>query len=207
LQETRDTDSEVDIDFLVKGAVSRNADDFGRLYDLYIDRVYRHVYYRTGNVKDAEDSLQKDLEDRDMIQDVQNDVMIWARKKTREISQLRQLEKYRREFLGNVSHELKTPIFNIQGYILTLLDGGLEDEKVNRLYLERTEKSVNRLCIKPDITLPCGRGKHLSAQHHERKYNRIPVCAVAKSKTDLMQQSMHLRAPESFPCFHSIVMI
>jgi two-component system phosphate regulon sensor histidine kinase PhoR len=71
--------------------------------------------------------------------------MTWARRKTKEISQLRQLEKYRREFLGNVSHELKTPIFNIQGYVLTLLDGGLEDENINRLYLERTEKSVNRL--------------------------------------------------------------
>ena len=71
--------------------------------------------------------------------------MHWARKKTREISQLRQLERYRREFLGDVSHELKTPIFNIQGYILTLLDGGLEDEEINHLYLERAEKSVNRL--------------------------------------------------------------
>jgi len=55
------------------------------------------------------------------------------------------MEKYRKEFLGNVSHELKTPIFNIQGYILTLLDGGLEDPEINREYLERTEKSINRM--------------------------------------------------------------
>lgn len=52
---------------------------------------------------------------------------------------------YRREFLGNISHELKTPIFNIQGYILTLLDGGLEDPNINKDYLQRSEKSVNRL--------------------------------------------------------------
>ena len=54
-------------------------------------------------------------------------------------------EKYRKEYLGNVSHELKTPIFNIQGYILTLLDGGIDDSNVNRMYLERAEKSINRM--------------------------------------------------------------
>jgi len=62
-----------------------------------------------------------------------------------EIEKLKQLEQYRREFFGNVSHELKTPLFNIQGYILTLLDGGLDDPSVNREYLKRTEKSIERL--------------------------------------------------------------
>jgi len=62
-----------------------------------------------------------------------------------EVDKLRSLEKYRKEFLGNVSHELKTPVFNIQGYILTLLDGGLEDPVINREYLKRTEKSINRM--------------------------------------------------------------
>ena len=111
----------------------------------FIFERIKPIYKTINSVNYAEDKLIKDIEERDMIQDVQNDVMTWARRKTKEISQLRQLEKYRREFLGNVSHELKTPIFNIQGYILTLLDGGLEDENINRLYLERTEKSVNRL--------------------------------------------------------------
>lgn len=65
--------------------------------------------------------------------------------KDKEIFRLKEMEKYRKEFLGNVSHELKTPIFNIQGYISTLLDGGLEDPMINRLYLERAEKSINRM--------------------------------------------------------------
>lgn len=58
---------------------------------------------------------------------------------------LKKAEKYRREFLGNVSHELKTPIFNIQGYIHTLIDGALEDPNVNRKYLVRTSKSIDRM--------------------------------------------------------------
>ena len=54
-------------------------------------------------------------------------------------------ESYRREFIGNVSHELKTPIFNIQGYVQTLLDGGLQDDTINMKYLQRADKSVERM--------------------------------------------------------------
>ena len=82
---------------------------------------------------------------RDIIEEVDQEVKMWAEDKRAEIDRLRDLEKYRKDFVGNVSHELKTPIFNIQGYILTLLDGGLEDPKINRLYLERTEKSIDRM--------------------------------------------------------------
>ncbi len=82
---------------------------------------------------------------KDIISEVDKDVKNWAKDKIAEIERLRDLEKYRKDFVGNVSHELKTPIFNIQGYILTLLDGGLEDPKINRLYLERTEKSIDRM--------------------------------------------------------------
>lgn len=81
----------------------------------------------------------------DSISTVNQQVIEWAENKTKEIDSLKKQEAYRREFLGNVSHELKTPIFNIQGYILTLLDGGLEDKTINRNYLQRTEKSINRM--------------------------------------------------------------
>lgn len=62
-----------------------------------------------------------------------------------ELEKLNTLERYRREYIGNVSHELKTPIFNIQGYIASLLDGGLEDEKINRHFLEKADKNVDRM--------------------------------------------------------------
>lgn len=69
----------------------------------------------------------------------------WAEERNVEISKLQEQEEYRREFLGNLAHELKTPVFSIQGYILTLLDGGLEDEKVNRMFLERASIAVDRM--------------------------------------------------------------
>ncbi len=73
------------------------------------------------------------------------EVLDWAKDKENEIKQLKANEKFRKEFIGNVAHELKTPIFNIQGYVLTLLDGGWKDKKISRKYLERTERNINRL--------------------------------------------------------------
>ncbi len=61
------------------------------------------------------------------------------------IEELEKLAQYRKEFLGNVSHELKTPIFNIQGYLETLLDGGIHDDEVNTEYLNKAAKNVERL--------------------------------------------------------------
>ena len=69
----------------------------------------------------------------------------WADQKEEELIKMKENENYRREFIGNVSHELKTPIFNIQGYIQTLIDGGLQDENVNLKYLERANLSVDRM--------------------------------------------------------------
>ena len=80
-----------------------------------------------------------------IITEVNEDVAKWAKDRTREIALLKANEKYRKEFLGNVSHELKTPLFNIQGYINTLIDSGLEDHNINMKYLERAEKNVVRL--------------------------------------------------------------
>ena len=79
------------------------------------------------------------------LEDVNQQVMEWGEQQKNEITKLKELASYRREFLGNVSHELKTPIFNIQGYVLTLLDGGINDPEINKDYLIRTEKSINRM--------------------------------------------------------------
>ena len=73
------------------------------------------------------------------------EVKKFATDKKMEIETLKIREAYRREFLGNVSHELKTPLFTVQGYILTLLDGAMNDKNIRKKYLQRAEKGVERL--------------------------------------------------------------
>lgn len=63
----------------------------------------------------------------------------------REIQRLNRIENYRKEFIGDISHELKTPIFAIQGFIETLLNGAIDDEEVNRKFLQKAQRNVNRL--------------------------------------------------------------
>ena len=79
------------------------------------------------------------------VENIGEELTAWADTNDKEIARLKETEQFRKQYLGNVAHELKTPIFNIQGYISTLLDGGLEDELINRKYLERTERSIDRL--------------------------------------------------------------
>ena len=79
------------------------------------------------------------------VENIGEELTAWADTNDKEIARLKETEHFRKQYLGNVAHELKTPIFNIQGYISTLLDGGLEDELINRKFLERAEKSIDRL--------------------------------------------------------------
>ena len=82
---------------------------------------------------------------KDMISEMNREVEEWAQTNKAELRQLRKEADFRKEFIGNLSHELKTPIFSIQGYLLTLLEGGLEDKQINRKYLERADKNLDRL--------------------------------------------------------------
>ncbi len=95
---------------------------------------------KVGNEVD-EDNLAKTTD----LAEVEKEVKEWAKERNSEIAQLEERENYRREFIGNVSHELKTPIFNIQGYLLTLIDGGIDDPNINVKYIKRANKSVERM--------------------------------------------------------------
>lgn len=112
----------------------------------FISKRIRVIYkmITSQKLKPGEKPPSFDL-DRDIIGAVNKQVEQLTTEQQTELEQLRRMELYRKEFVGNVSHELKTPIFNIQGYVLTLLDGGLEDPTINRNYLQRAEASVERM--------------------------------------------------------------
>ncbi|MBI3520904.1 MAG: sensor histidine kinase [Bacteroidetes bacterium] len=85
------------------------------------------------------------LDEVDSIDRLEDEIKKLAQERHKEAEQNRNLDSYRKEFLGNVSHELKTPIFNIQGYVSTLIDGGINDPSINIEYLKRADKSVDRM--------------------------------------------------------------
>ena len=125
---------------------------FGVIYFLmitilkkYIDDKVEPLYKVIHDIPSKGKKKTQLVETGNIISDVHVEVERWAKNQTDEITRLKHLERYRKEFVGNVSHELKTPIFNIQGYILTLLEGGIEDPNINKLYLKRTEKSIDRM--------------------------------------------------------------
>ena len=81
----------------------------------------------------------------DPITNMNKEVISWARDQKEQMEELKKLADFRKEFLGNVSHELKTPIFNIQGYIHTLIDGAMDDPEVNVRFLQKAGRSADRL--------------------------------------------------------------
>lgn len=114
----------------------------------FIYRKIKLVYKSIHNLKIdrfTKDILGKNIRTEDPIAQVEEDVKEWDAKNKQEINALRKSEQYRKEFLSNLSHEFKTPLFSIQGYVHTLLDGAMEDAEVNKHFLEKTASSVERL--------------------------------------------------------------
>ena len=112
-------------------------------------RVERFIYRRVKKIYDdltllESTTLRKQPITTDMATLTQ-EIDKYARDKKMEIETLIVREEYRKEFLGNVSHELKTPLFTVQGYLLTLLDGAMDDKNVSEKYLNRASKGLERL--------------------------------------------------------------
>ncbi|WP_400076323.1 sensor histidine kinase [Winogradskyella sp. R77965] len=112
-------------------------------------RVERFIYRRVKKIYDDLTLLEStSLRQQPITTDMgtlTKEIDKYAKNKKIEIETLKIREEYRKEFIGNVSHELKTPLFTVQGYLLTILDGGIKDEKTKKKYLQRASKGVERL--------------------------------------------------------------
>ncbi|WP_297851783.1 ATP-binding protein [uncultured Alistipes sp.] len=134
--------------------------------------IYSIVLSRDVHTKE----VLSELRDK-RVENIGEELTAWADTNDREIARLKQAEQFRKQYLGNVAHELKTPIFNIQGYISTLLDGGLEDELINRKYLERAEKSIDRLI---NIVNDLDTISKLESSMNRLDMERFDIVALAK---------------------------
>ena len=108
-----------------------------------IKLIYKLIYQTKASKR--EEFYYKNILPQKGIDEVRQDVENWAEQRKKEIEVLQQNEVYRKEFLQNLSHELKTPIFSIQGYVDTLLNGALHNEEVNTKFLQNTARNVERL--------------------------------------------------------------
>src|SRR6266550_2850497 len=108
-----------------------------------IKLIYKFIYQTKATRK--EETYYKYLLPQKSIDEVREDVEAWAEENKQEIELLRQNEQFRKEFLQNLSHEFKTPVFAIQSYVDTLLQGALEKPEVNKRFLEKAAKNVDRL--------------------------------------------------------------
>src|SRR6201991_5343929 len=117
------------------------------LLEKYIYSKIKIIYKLIHNLKlgrDLRDALGEHVS-ADPINDVEQEVKEWAKQKKIEIDELRKQEKFRRDFLSNISHEFKTPLFAIQGYIEALQDDDFDDKEMARQFLEKASKNVDRL--------------------------------------------------------------
>ncbi|MFH0866125.1 MAG: histidine kinase dimerization/phospho-acceptor domain-containing protein [Bacteroidota bacterium] len=153
----------------------------------FIYEKIRPIYKTIHNLKvpKGKDIKQTEI-NSDVISSVNQQVMKWVEDNKEEIDNLRKMEAYRREFLGNVSHELKTPIFNIQGYILTLLDGGLDDPAINKEYLLRTEKSINRMI---NIVNDLETIAHLETGEQKLRITRFDMIILVKEVFEFLEMT------------------
>lgn len=108
-----------------------------------IKLIYKMI--NSSKVEDGSDLTNKEFYKSNSLDEVDKRVASWAKDTADELETLKSLENYRRTYLGNISHELKTPLFSIQGYILTLLEGAMYDEEVSTKYLQKAAKNAERL--------------------------------------------------------------
>jgi len=151
----------------------------------FFNEKIKVIYKTIGRLRSGPEEKTNKKDKSDVLEIVNQVVIRWSEEKKKEIDELKEMAAYRREFLGNISHELKTPIFNIQGYILTLLEGGLNDKTINKRFLKKSVKSINRMIALVEDLEEIGKLESSDLQLNEEKFN---ILELTKDVIDFMEQ-------------------
>jgi two-component system phosphate regulon sensor histidine kinase PhoR len=181
---------------------------YGIVY-YFIERFLYHkvkiIYKTIHSLKRQGDARTRIQMSSDLLTEINKEVADWADEKIREVKDLRKAENYRREFIGNLAHELKTPVFNVQGYIETLLDTDLEDSALNRKFLDRANSACERLI---DLLKDLDQIAKIESGNMPLELSRFDVVQLAKDTVDMLepqaidrQVSLKLRNNNEKPIF------
>ncbi|WP_297332746.1 ATP-binding protein [Flavobacterium sp.] len=176
--------AEIDVTMIVVFAVALYIFSFFVLQYRVEHFIYRRVKKIYDDVSLLDSSTLRNKPITTDMATLTREVEKFARDKKIEIETLKVREEYRREFMGNVSHELKTPLFTVQGYILTLLDGAMNDKSLRKKYLQRAEKGVERLVyIVQDLDMI----SKLELGDLNLTYTKFNIVEVIQSVFDLLE--------------------
>lgn len=150
-------------------------------------RAQKYIYKRLKTIYDQVAFLEESrFPEKKITTDMatlEKEVQAFSARKKLELDTLKINEEYRKEFMGNVAHELKTPLFTVQGYVLTLLDGAINDKNVRNKYLQRADKAVERLIyLVNDLDMI----SKLEAGDLNLDYTYFDIIEVIKNTFDLL---------------------
>lgn len=160
-----------------------------------IKLIYKSIH-ALKSTKGLADEVMRSAQDP--IAEVQAEVTEWARAQSQVISTLQKQEQFRRDFLGNVSHELKTPIMSIQGYLESLQEGGIDDPSINAMYIEKALRNVDRMImIIEDLTEIAA----LESGEMQMQMKRFDICRLTHEVFEALevqaeQADVHLQIKE-----------
>ncbi len=166
--------------------------------------IYRKIklIYKSIHREKTNTSLKMETMDygKDIIEEAEKEVKEWASQQQKEIDNLKSLEEYRRNFIGDISHELKTPLFNIQGYIHTLLDGALYDEKINLEYLKRAATNAERLHLIVEDLEVISRMESGESSLYIERFNLIKLTNEVMDETEMIakKKKISIRYKEDY---------
>lgn len=179
---------------------------YGIIY-FFIERFLYHkvkiIFKTIHSLRSSADGKPKILMSQDLLHDINSEVADWADEKIKEVKELRSAENFRREFIGNLAHELKTPLFNIQGYVDTLIESDLSDPSITRKFLERASTSCERLS---SLILDLDQIANIESGNFSMQPEKFDVVALARKVIESLESISHskgitlkLRNPQEKP--------
>ncbi|GAB3539784.1 sensor histidine kinase [Spirosoma fluminis] len=153
-----------------------------------VNKMYKTIHKL--KIRDFNISRKSIIKNNNPFKKLNDEIFVYVAKKQKEIDELKRLEQFRREFLADVSHELKTPIFAAQGFIHTLIDGAVDDEQVRDKFLSKAAKSLDGLdaLVKDLVAL-----SQLETGEVKMSFERVDLIHVTQEIFDQLEKIAHVK--------------